>query len=314
MKSQYVNELRNGDTVKEQFILAKKTLKEKKDGGAYALIDLSDRSGVIEGILWDNVVELLNRLTTGDFVFVSGTVNEYNDRLQVVVNSIKRVDESDIDPQDYLPRCREDINKVMTEIQVYRKRIKNVHLKKLIDAFFENDEFVRKFRLAPAAKRAHHACLGGLAVHTLTILKLIMHVQTVYDFLDIDLLLTAGMLHDIGKIDEYLYTTKLDISTAGRLFGHIVLGYGDVARKIEAIPDFPEKLRYKVLHMIISHHGQQEWGSPREPLFMEALVLHFLDNLDSKVEMIRSELIKSKGSDKEWSDFHHYLERELYLK
>lgn len=313
MKSQYANELRNGDSVKEQFILARKTLKEKKDGGAYALVDLSDCSGVIEGILWDNVVEQLNELSAGDFVFVSGTVNEYNERLQVVVSSLTRIDETDIDPKDFLPRCREDIDKVMAEIQVYRKRIKNVHLKKLIDSFFEDAEFVRDFRLAPAAKRVHHACLGGLALHTLTILKLIMHVQTVYDFLDIDLLLTAGLLHDVGKVDEYLYANRIDISTVGRLFGHIVLGYGRVADKIDDIHDFPQILRNKVLHMIVSHHGQQEWGSPREPLFMEALVLHFLDNLDSKVEMMRSEFAKNKGHDREWSDFHPFLERELYL-
>jgi len=314
MKSQYVEELRAGETVKEKFVLTRKILKEKKGGGNYAVLEFTDRTGSIEGIAWDNVVESLNAVSVGDFVFISGTVGEYNDRLQVVLNSIRRIPDEEADALDFMPRCPDDVEKIIAEIQAYKTRVNNVYLKKLLSLFFDDPVFLKNFKLAPAAKRAHHAYLGGLAVHTLNILKLLMHIQSVYDFLDIDLLITAGILHDVGKISEYAYAKKIDISTEGKLLGHIMLGYEMIVEKIRLIDGFPKDLRWKLLHMIISHHGEFEWGSPREPMFLEALVLHFIDNLDSKVAMIREELKKNRGKEREWSDYHQYLERELYLR
>ncbi len=314
MKSQYVDELKSGQVVKEKFILSKKILKEKKDGGTYAMLEFTDRSGSIEGIAWDNVVESLGVLSVGDFVFISGTANEYNERLQIVVHSIRRISEDEINARDFLPQSDEDIDEVMAEIDEFRTRVNNAYLKKLLDIFFEDQAFVEKFRLAPAAKRAHHAYLGGLAVHTLNILKSMDNMQSVYNSINIDLLITAGILHDIGKIHEYTYTKKLDISTKGRMLGHIVISYEMIVEKIDRIPQFPEDLRLKLLHMILSHHGEFEWGSPKQPLFLEALILHFIDNLDSKAEMMIDELRKNKGKEKEWSDYHPYLEREIYLR
>ena len=314
MKSQYVNELRSGQVVKEKFILSKKVLKEKKDGGTYAVLEFSDKSGSIEGIAWDNIIDSLTVLSTGDFVFVSGTVNEYNEKLQVVVSSIQHIAEDEIDALDFLPQSTEDIDEVMTEIDRFRNQVKNAYFKKLLGAFFEDQSFVTKFRIAPAAKRAHHAYLGGLAVHTLNVLKLMGNMQSVYRSINLDLLITAGMLHDIGKIHEYNYKRKLDISTKGRMLGHIVISYEMIVEKIDKISQFPEDLRLKLLHMILSHHGEFEWGSPKQPLFLEALILHFVDNLDSKAEMIIDELRKNRGKEREWSDYHPYLERELYLR
>jgi len=213
MKSQYVNELRSGQVVKEKFILSRKILKEKKDGGTYGVLEFSDKSGSIEGIAWDNIIDSLNDLSAGDFVFISGTVNEYNEKLQVVVSSIQHISEDEVDARDFLPQSIEDIDEVMTEIGTFRTRVNNVYFKKLLDSFFKDDSFLEKFRLAPAAKRAHHAYLGGLAVHTLNVLKLMGNMQSVYNSINLDLLITAGMLHDIGKIYEYSYRKKLDIST-----------------------------------------------------------------------------------------------------
>lgn len=314
MKSQYVNELRSGQVVKEKFILSKKILKEKKDGGTYAVLEFSDKSGTIEGIAWDNIIDSLNVLSAGDFVFISGTVNEYNEKLQVVISSIQRISEDEIDARDFLPHSTEDIDKVMTEIDRFRAQVDNAYFKRLLDAFFKDPSFVKEFRLAPAAKRAHHAYLGGLAVHTLNVLKLMGNMQAVYNSINLDLLITAGMLHDIGKIHEYSYMKKLDISTKGRMLGHIVISYEMIVEKIDKISQFPEDLRLKLLHMILSHHGEFEWGSPKQPLFLEALILHFVDNLDSKAEMIIDELRKNRGKEKEWSDYHPYLEREIYLR
>lgn len=314
MKSQYVIELKAGQIVKETFILSKKIQKEKKDGGAYAILEFTDRSGSIEGIAWDNVVESVNILSAGDFVFISGNVNEYNERLQVVVNSIRRIPEEEIDPKDFLPQSEDEIDTVMAEINTFRAQVGNPHLKKLLNIFFEDQAFVEKFKQAPAAKRAHHAYLGGLAVHTLNMLKLMVHLQSVYNSIDGDLLLAATILHDIGKIEEYSYTKKIDLSTKGKMLGHIMIGYEMITEKIDTIPQFPEGLKLKLLHMILSHHGEFEWGSPKQPLFLEALMLHFIDNLDSKAEMMIDELKKNKEKEKEWSDYHPYLEREIYLR
>lgn len=314
MKSQYIEELKIGQTVKEVFILSWKSIKEKKDGGIFAVLEFADRSGNIQGIAWDNAVESVNELSAGDFVFVVGNVNEYNDRLQIVVSSIKRINEDEINPEDFLPRTDEDIDQAFTEINAYRNKIREKHLKQLLDAFFNDDDLIQKFKRAPAAKRVHHAYLGGLVIHTRNVLRLIDKINDVYTSLNFDLLIAAGILHDVGKIYEYTYTRKIDFSTQGRMFGHIVIGYDLVADKIKQIPDFPESLKFRLLHMILSHHGEYEWGSPKQPSFLEALILHFLDNLDSKVEIMVSARTLNKGLEKEWSDYHPYLEREIYLQ
>jgi 3'-5' exoribonuclease len=214
----------------------------------------------------------------------------------------------------FLPQTDEDISQVFEEINNFRSKVQNKYLKQLLENFFDDKELIEKFKRAPAAKRIHHAYLGGLLVHTRNVLKLADEMKRVYETLDLDLLITAGILHDIGKIYEYTYARKLDFSTQGRLLGHIVIGYELVAERIKQIADFPRPLRFMLLHMILSHHGEYEWGSPRRPNFLEALVLHFIDNLDSKVEIMMSEKKKNKGMEKEWSDYHPYLEREIYLR
>jgi 3'-5' exoribonuclease len=310
MKSQYVNELKSGQTVKEKFVLSKKIIKDKKDGGYYALLEFSDRSGSIDGISWAG--ESVAHISVGDFVFITGNVSEYSGRLEVVVNSINLV-EDNIDPKDFLPQYSGDIDEVLNAIQGFRTKVKNPHLRSLLDAFFKDNAFVELFRLAPAAKRVHHVYLGGLAVHTLSVLRLLQNVKSVYDSLDSDLLITAGILHDIGKIHEYTYQKSIDISDQGRLLGHIVIGSEMVAQRIGQISGFPRDLRLRLLHMILSHHGEVEWGSPKPPLFPEALILHYADNLDSKMEMMRQVFEQHRGTHRQWSDYHPFLEREIYL-
>lgn len=314
MKSQYVEELKSGQTVKESFILSRKTLREKRDGGMYAVLELSDRTGAIEAVAWDSVVESLRSISTGDVVFVSGAVNEYNDRLQIVVQSITRTKDEDIDPKDYLPVTEENTEQIFEEIVQYGKKVKDPHLRSLLDMFFGDARLIAQFKLAPAAKRVHHAYLGGLLIHTRNVVKLGEHFAAVYPSVNRDLLVTAGILHDIGKVYEYQFIKSIDFSTEGRMLGHIVIGYELTARMIQKISGFPDILRCKVLHMILSHHGELEWGAPKLPVFLEALILHFADNLDSKVAMMTESFEKYRGYDRDWSDFHPYLERELYVR
>jgi 3'-5' exoribonuclease len=311
MKSQYVNELRSGQAVKETFVLTKKTVKDKRDGGYYAILEFSDRTGYIDGISWDSNV--LANISAGDFVFITGNVAEYSGRLQVVINSINKVADEDVDALDFLPRYAGDIEKVINDIREFRTRVKGPALRKLLDSFFDDNDFVKLLGLAPAAKKVHHAYLGGLAVHTLSVLRLLDSIMSAYSFLSADLLITAGILHDVGKIYEYTYKKRIDFSDRGRLLGHIVIGSEMVAARIEKIGEFPADLRLKILHMILSHHGEVEWGSPKLPLFPEALVLHFADNLDAKMEMMKQVVDKHRGGDKQWSNYHPFLEREIFL-
>jgi 3'-5' exoribonuclease len=313
MKSQFVNELKPGQTVKETFLLTRKTQKEKKGGGSYTMLEFTDRSGSIDGIAWESLSADLRAVDTGDFVHVEGNVNEYNERVEIMVNAIGKLPEAEVEPTDFIAQCEEDIDKVLAEIQGALRPISDPHLSRLIDLFLKDKIFMTSFRLAPAARKAHHAYLGGLAVHTRNILRFAGDIPSVYPSVNADLLLAGGFLHDIGKIHEYSYRKKLETTTRGRMLGHIVIGYEMVESRIGRLTGFPEGLKMRILHMILSHHGELEWGSPTPPLFPEALILHFLDNLDAKFEMMIDQFRKNKGRSRAWSDFHPLLEREIYL-
>lgn len=313
MKSQYVEELKPGHTVKAHFLLTRKSRKDKKGGGAYTLLEFTDRSGSIDGIAWENLSADLKTVESGDFVFVEGTVNEYNERTEIMVNAITRLDDREIDPADFIAQSRENLDEVMREITAIARRIVNPHLSRLTALFLNDQPLMTKFRTAPAAKKVHHVYLGGLAVHTRDLMRLAAAIGPVYPTVDLDLLVTGAFLHDIGKIHEYEYHKKIDLTTRGRMLGHIIIGYEIVAARINEILDFPEDLRLKILHIIVSHHGELEWGSPTLPLFPEALIIHFLDNLDAKHEIMKDLLRKYKGSLRQWSDYHPLLEREIYL-
>ncbi len=313
MKSQYIGELKVGQLVKEKFLLTKKNVKDKKDGGYFTQIELSDRTGTIEGVAWDNASDELKNIASGNFVFVTGNVNEYNERPQIVVSSIARVDDNEIDAEDFLRAVEADMERVMGDINKLAAEVKNHYLKKLMAEFLEDKSFIEKFRKAPAAKRAHHAAIGGLAVHTLNVMNLTLNVCRMFDSLNADLLISGSFLHDIGKIHEYTYQRKIDHSTDGKMFGHIIIGYEIVSECISRIKGFPEELRLRLLHMIVSHHGELDYGSPIKPLFPEALVLHFMDNLDAKLEMMREIIAQNQGTDSEWTEYHQLLERAIYL-
>jgi 3'-5' exoribonuclease len=313
MKSQFVQELKPGHTVKEAFLLTRKTQKEKKGGGYYTMLEFTDRSGSIDGIAWESLAADLRTIDTGDFVYVEGNVNEYNERVEIMVSAISKLPESEVEPVDFIAQTEEDLDQVIAEIQALLHPISDPHLTRLVELFLKDKIFMTAFRLAPAARKAHHAYLGGLAVHTRNILHFAADIPSVYRSVNRDLLLTGGFLHDIGKIHEYSYRKKLETTTRGRMLGHIIIGYEMTEHRIGQITGFPETLKMKTLHMILSHHGELEWGSPTTPLFPEALILHFLDNLDAKFEMMAEQFRKNKGRLRAWSDFHPLLEREIYL-
>lgn len=321
MKGQYVADIKIGDEIRAAFLLNRKSIREKKGGGYFLTVEFNDRTGALEGIAWDNVEQINRTFRNGDFVFVTGIVNEYNGHAQVVIQNIGRLTDREVDPADFLPTTEYDIDEMYRELVGFGRAVKNPHLKNLYTSFFpdrpqtkDDIEFVTSFKRAPAAMKAHHARIGGLLEHTLTVLRIARTLSAVYPQADPDLLLVGAALHDIGKIREYTITNRLSTSDAGKLIGHVMIGYDMVQDRIKNIQEFPDELAALVLHMILSHHGEHQWGSTTTPKFLEALILHFLDNLDSKVEMILDTLRREADSPTGWSDYHHFLEREIYLR
>ncbi len=321
MKGQYVADIKVGDEIREVFLLSRKVIREKKGGGYFLTLEISDRTGGIEGVIWENAEELNRKVKIGDFIFITGIVNEYNGRPQIVVQNINSVAEKDIDPTDFLPTTEYNTDDLYIELVKFTEHIKNPHLRLLFSRFFpenpktvEEKNFVSNLKKTPAAMKAHHARIGGLLEHTLTTIKIALALSQVYTKTDKDLLLVGTALHDIGKTQEYSCKNRFVTSDTGKLLGHILISYDMVKEQIHKIKDFPEELANRVLHMVISHHGEFEWGSPTKPKFLEALILHFIDNLDSKVEMILETIKRETDSETGWSDYHPFLEREIYLR
>lgn len=311
MKKQFITEIKAGDLVNDIFVLTEKTLSQKRDGDNFLNVTLSDKTGMIKGVVWDNVDQIVANVNSGDFVSIQGNVSEYRGALQLVVKKLKTLSHETIDPSDFLPATHRDIERMFERLIHLTDSLETVYLKKLFNAFWDDEEFVRKFKTAPAAKKMHHAYLGGLLEHTLSMASLADKVAGHYSGIDRDLLVSGAILHDIGKIDEFEYQFKIDYSDEGRLLNHIVLGVKMVDEKLSGINDFPEDRAILLKHMIVSHHGAREFGSPEPPKTIEAVILNYVDEIDSKVNGIRN-FIASEDPYESWTSYHRLLDRHFY--
>jgi len=311
MKNIFVSDLKSGTAVNDSFVLAEKHLYRKKDGGQYISVVLSDKTGTVKGVIWDNVEELTEKPAAGDFVGIRGNVSEYRGALQVVIQSMASMAAADVDAADFLPATSRDPSAMFEKLKSIADSMANSDLKALLAAFWSDTEFVEKFKIAPAAKKMHHAYLGGLLEHTLSLALLADRIADHYGGIDRDLLLTGAILHDIGKIEEFLYDRRIDYSDAGRLVSHIVIGVEMVQKKIAALRDFPPKTAMLIKHMLISHHGNREYGSPEPPKTLEAVMLNYLDEIDSKITGIR-EFMENQAADGDWTVYHKPLDRFFY--
>ncbi len=230
--------------------------------------------------------------------------------MQIRVQDVVRVDDSKVAPEDFLPKSASDPAVMLDELQAILRGIKNPHLLALAEACFADDELMNSLRHAPGAKTIHHPYLSGLLEHTLSLLKLILKVVENYHGIDVDLLLIGGFLHDIGKVYEFSFDRAIDYTDEGQLLGHLVMEVELVDKKIEAIPDFPAELALLVKHMLVSHHGAYEFGSPKLPQTLEAVILHSLDDLDGKIQAIQNLPEKEPGS--KWTVFHQAYGRSFY--
>ena len=314
MKSFYVRDLQPNQVMTTTFLVHTKDIRQKKSGEPYLSLLLGDRTGEVDAKMWDNVADVMDTFDRDDFVKVKGLLQIFQNRPQLTIHKMMRIDDSEIDLGDYFPSSERNSDEMFAELQAIIASIRNPHLRTLLESFMADEKIARMFRTAPAAKSVHHAYLGGLIEHVLSLCHLSLIMATHYRDLDVDLLLTGAILHDIGKTTELTYERTFGYSTDGQLLGHIFIGIQMLNARVAAIPDFPPKLRILLEHMMLSHHGELEFGSPKVPVFLEALLLHHLDNLDSKVECMRAAVARDRNVEGCWTAYNPALDRSVLKK
>jgi 3'-5' exoribonuclease len=314
MKSPYISELEPNHNVEGVFLVAHKEVRQKKTGEPYLSLTLTDRTGEVDAKMWDNAAEVMQTFGHNDFVRVKGATQIFQNRLQFTIHKLRTVPEDEIDLGDFLVASKRDREEMLAELRAHIAGMRNPHLRGLLEGIFADPAVAHAYRDAPAAKSVHHAWIGGLIEHVLSLCALAKQAAAHYPYVDLDLLLTGVILHDIGKIHELEFTRAVRYSDRGQLLGHIHIGMQMVTEQVRKMPDFPARLHDLVLHMILSHHGQLEFGSPKLPLFPEALLLHLLDNLDSKMESMRALIEQDKLIDGAWTLYSPSLERSALKK
>ncbi len=308
----FISGLSKGQTVESTFLVKDKVLTKTKAGIPYLSIKLTDRSGELDGRIWDNALDFLPLFEKDDFIRVRGEVDEFQGTLQLRIGRLKKCAEEEIQLEDFLPAATQDPGKMLAELRDLASQVRQPFLRQLLDAFFDDEGLMKKFQSAPAAKAVHHVFLGGLLEHTLAVVQLVLLVGPRYRKIDLDLLLTGAVLHDLGKISELTYDRTFDYTDPGRLLGHITLTVEMIDEKIRALPGFPENLAMLLKHLILSHHGEYEFGSPKRPKTLEALLLHQLDDLDAKMNGFLALIEKEKDAPSRWTSFHKLFDRFIY--
>ncbi len=310
MKTPFVTDLLSEQNITTFFLVHEKEIRNTREGRAYLRLELGDRSGTIEARMWEQFEAAAKDINRDDFVKVQARVEVYRNRPQLAVQQLRLAKPEEIDLADYLPHTTGDVEKMFTELRGYAESISNPWLKQLVLGIIADPEVARCYKRAPAAKVMHHAYLGGLLEHVVSLCGMARRVAAHYPELDVDLLLTACILHDVGKLEELCYERAIGYTTPGQLLGHIVIELETVTRAIDKIEGFPAPLKTVVQHLLISHHGQYEFGSPKLPMIREAMVFHYLDDLDSKLAAVRVALATPSGDD-EWSSYSTALGRKF---
>ncbi len=312
MSKQLIKDLQPGEEVKSTFIVTRKEVRKTRTGAPYLAMELVDRSGRIEARMWDGVSRYKDAFAEKDYVAVSGRVDKYREQLQVVVNSLRRCSEEEVDAADFLRVVDTDRAALEGELRMAAEEVRDPHLRSLLLAFLDDQAFMRRFTTAPAAKNYHHPYLGGLLEHTASTVRICRMISDLYPDVDRDLLVAAATLHDIGKIEELDYERAIEYTDAGRFLGHLLLSDEMIRERIAALPGFPPDLAMRLRHAVLSHHGELEWGSPKRPKTLEAVVLHHVDNLDAKVNSFREVVSKAGASESPWTDMKNLFKRPLY--
>jgi 3'-5' exoribonuclease len=312
MTKQMVAELQPNEPVDSVFLIADVQLRTARNGSNFLNLTFQDRSGQVSGRMWDVTEAFAATISRDDFVHVHGRCETYQNQIQIVVKKVTRADTETLRLGEFLPQSERDPLEMMREMTAILAQIEDKDYKAVVDSFLADKEFCALFRTAPAAMSNHHSYLGGLLEHTLSMMQVGVKICEHYTTLRRDLLLTGVLLHDIGKIEELSFRRSFRYTTPGNLVGHIMLGTLMLEERGRNIPEFPVEKLNMLRHMILSHHGQFEFGSPRLPMFAEAMALHYLDNLDAKLKDISDIIAEDSGADEEWTNYHRRLERKLY--
>lgn len=317
MIRQYVNQLANGESVDEAFLVADKQLRANRQGNLYLQLELRDKTGSVGARLWNASEGLARTFEPGDYLQVRGKTQVFQGALQIILSHVEVIDSARVEPEDFLPQSTQNVARLTARMRELLFSMGNPHLRALVECFLIDEEFVRKFTTAPAGIKNHHAYHAGLLEHVVTLLILADRIVDLYPDLDRDLLLTGIFLHDIGKVDELSYDRAFAYTDEGQLVGHLVMGVEMLRDKVERTADltgepFPAELLLRLKHMIVSHHGSHEFGSPKLPMTLEAIALHYLDSLDAKIHAFTREIRDDPCRESSWTPFQQNLGRRLF--
>src|SRR4030095_4324964 len=308
----FISDLKENENFDSAFLVNQKSLLVSKSNRSYLSLKLADKSGEIEGRVWDNAELIGSHFEKNDFVGVTGRAIVYQDKMQLNIIAARRLNLSDVNLEDFLPASKRNVEEMAaTLLGFIRNDIKNPWIKTFLLSIFEDPKILERVKRAPAAKTNHHAWLGGLLEHIVHLCELAKDVVKHYPAADPDLVYTGLMLHDIGKIYELAYEKFFGYTDEGQLVGHLIQGVEMVYDKIKAISSFPEKLKTHIVHIILSHHGKLEFGSPKLPMTLEAIMVHYLDDMDSKLQGMM-DLSEKENSEGPWISFNRLFGRPLY--
>ena len=313
-KPVYIKDIKEKTPVEGTFLVRDKNQGMKKSGSPYIGLILSDRTGEVKARIWDDAEKWGNLFSEGDIIKVSAWAILYQGSLQLNITRIEPCAGGNLEVYDFLPASRIDREAAFQELLSCIDRIDTAPVRELLHSVFDDPALAPLFKTAPAAKTLHHACVGGLLEHTLQVTRLAWDVSAHYPHVNRDLLLAGAMLHDIGKIYELSCRNTFDYTDQGRLIGHITIGVEIIGGKIALIPEFPESIALILKHLILSHHGEYIFASPRRPKTLEALLLNYLDDLDSKMEGVRQFIQKEKKPDTKWTGYNKLFDRYIYTE
>jgi 3'-5' exoribonuclease len=317
MDRQFVNELSDGDSVDESYLLTDKQLRANRNAQLYLLAQLRDRTGQISGLLWNVDEDQLAHVVAGDYVQVKGKVQLYQGNLQIILAHIETLPSAVIDPELYLPESNQNTARQLERLREVLLAIEDVHLRTLMECFLESNEVVEGLANAPAGVRLHHAYQGGLLEHIVNVLETTLRVVDLYPKVAPSLLLAGVFLHDIGKIRELSWDATFAYTDQGQLIGHLVIGIEMINEQLPRVrertgEEFPMETLLRLKHMVLSHHGSYEFGSPRLPMTPEAVALHHLDNLDAKVNEFTSMIESDPNAQSNWTPYSANMQRKLF--
>jgi 3'-5' exoribonuclease len=309
---QTISSLKEGDWVDETYLVTSKQVSIAKNGVTYLSLKLADRTGEIDGKLWDNAESLSGTFEREDFVRIKGVAANYQGAMQIKLKALEKIDDAKVDLSQFLETSPRDIDEMVKELAAAAEGVGNAFLRKLMRAFLDDRTFMDAFRRAPAAKTLHHNYIGGLLEHVIELIALARDTARHFRGIDTDLLTVGAFIHDIGKVRELSIRKSIEYSTEGRLIGHISLGYEMISEKIKSIPGFPEELSLLLRHIILSHHGEYEFGSPKRPKIQEALIISYLDDLAAKINNFQATLRKENVAAGDWTGYSKMHDRYLY--